>query len=204
MKRYRMYIFDLDGTLVDSLNGLKVCYKEALNKLGMECGKEDVMEFIRKPLRSAYEEFYNPDFSYEEFEKTVYREYGNTLNPNSLPYPDALPALKELKERGAVMCIATKSLHGRTREVLGMHGLLDCFDLIVGYDDVENHKPDPECLELCNRTYGFDKQDIVFVGDSDIDVIAAESFGIDSVFINREHNEHYEGTYNIEDLRELL
>lgn len=200
-----MYVFDLDGTLVDSLNGLKMCYRRALDELGLEYDPKDVSGFTTESLRSTYDRFDTPDVSYEEFEKLIYREYGKTLDPNSLPYPDTFPALRELKSRGASMCIATKSLHGRARNVLEMHGLIDCFDHIIGYDDVEVQKPDPECLELCISRYdGIGKEDVVFVGDSDIDVIAAESFGVDSVYITRDHNEHYEGTYNITDLRELL
>ncbi len=204
MKRYKLYIFDLDGTIVNSLRGLKMCYTGALDRLGMKYRTEDVPDFIRESLQSTYDRFDTPKVPYEIFEKAVYEEYGRTLDPNSLPYPDALPALKGLKELGASMCIATKSMHNRAENVLEVHGLIEYFDHIVGYDDVKKHKPDPECLELCDSYHDFDKDDMVYVGDSGIDVIAAESFGIDSVYITRDHNEYFEGTHNITDLRELL
>lgn len=204
MKRYLLYIFDLDGTLIDSLNGLKVCYRQALDELGVEYDSEEVVEFTRESLRSTYDRFENLGVSYDRFEEIMYMEYRNTLDPNSPPYPDTLPTLKELKKRGASLCIATKSFHDRARNVLEIHGLIDCFDYIIGYDDVELQKPHPECLELCTSRYDIDKKDIVFVGDNDIDIMAADSFGIDGVFIDRGKTEVYEGTYNITDLRELL
>ncbi len=204
MKRYLLYIFDLDGTLINSLNGLKVCYRQALDELGIEYDPEEVIEFTMESLRSTYDRFENPGVSYDGFEEIMYREYRNTLDYNSPPYTDTLPTLKELNERGASMCIATKSFHDRARNVLEIHGLIDYFDHIIGYDDVKEHKPHPECLELCTSHYDIDKKDVVYVGDSDIDIMAANSFGIDGVFIERGINKVYKGTYNISDLRELL
>ncbi len=204
MKRYLLYIFDLDGTLVDSLNGLKMCYKQALDELGLKYDSDDLSDYIRESLQSTYNRFDNPGFTYETFEKTVYNAYEITMDAYSFPYPDTYPALLELKKRGASMCIATKSRVCRTKNVLEIHNLDGFFDHIVGYDSVKKQKPDPECLEICASFYDVEKKDILFVGDSDTDVIAAEAFGIDSAFVERGKNGYHDCTYRLRNLKELL
>lgn len=102
------------------------------------------------------------------------------------------------------MCIATKSRVCRTKNVLEIHNLDGFFDHIVGYDSVKKQKPDPECLEICASFYDVEKKDILFVGDSDTDVIAAEAFGIDSAFVERGKNGYHDCTYRLRNLKELL
>lgn len=204
MKSYLLYIFDLDGTLVDSLNGLRMCYKHALDELGLEYNPDELSDYTRESLHSTYNRFKDPKPTYEVFEQTVYDAYKSILDLHSFPYPDTRPVLSELEKRGVAMCIATKSMNHRTRNVLKIHNLNDYFDHIIGYDDVKKQKPDPECLELCASFYDIDKKDMLFVGDSDTDIFAADSFGIDSVFIDRGDYDGCDCTYVIKDLNELL
>ncbi len=206
MKRYLLYIFDLDGTLINSLHGLTVCYKRALDSLSLKYDPDDVINFTKEPLYVTYSRFQNPGVSFKKFEETVFREYRTSLNPNSIPYPDTRYALQRIADEGLPMCIATKSTCDRTQEVLEIHDLLKYFDQIIGHESVERQKPHPDCLEHCASSYNIEKKDMVFIGDSDTDMFAAHAFGIDCVFIDRDGKAgcEFECTYKISSLRELF
>ncbi len=206
MKRYLLYIFDLDGTLVDSLHGLIVCYKRALDSLSLRYDPDDVVNFTREPLYATYSRFQNPGVSFKKFEKAIFKEYKISLNPNSIPYPDTRYTLQRIADEGLPICIATKSTCERTKEVLNIHDMLKYFDHIIGHESVERQKPHPDCLEHCASFYNIDKGDMVFIGDSDIDMFAAQAFGIDCIFIDRsgEIECDFEYTYKISSLRELF
>ncbi|MGE4576935.1 MAG: HAD family hydrolase, partial [Candidatus Methanomethylophilaceae archaeon] len=89
--------------------------------------------------------------------------------------------------------------------VMTIHRLIQYIDHIVGYDNVTRQKPDPECLKVCMAYYDIRKDEVLFVGDGETDMMAAEAFGIDGALIDR--NDLGEGcrcTYRIKSLRELF
>ncbi len=204
MKGYLLYIFDLDGTLVDSANGLITCYKRVFNQLGFEYDPEELVNFTREPLYATYSKFVTPDTEYKTFENAMFREYKNSLNSNCIPFSDTRYTLQRIADEGLPMCIATRSTCERAKDVLTIHNLIQYFDHIIGHDSVTKQKPDPECLEICTSFYSVEKEDVLFVGDGETDMMAAEAFGVDSAFIDREGRTDCDCTYKIRSLRELF
>lgn len=204
MKRYLLYIFDLDGTLIDSANGLITCYKRVFEKLGFEYDPDELVNFTRESLYATYGRFVTPNTEYETFKDAMYREYKNSLNPNSIPYSDTRYTLQRIADEGLPMCIATRSTCERAKDVLTIHNLIQYFDHIIGHDSVTKQKPDPECLEVCTSFYNLDKKDVLFVGDGETDMMAAKAFGVDGAFIDREGKTDCDCTYKIKSLRELF
>lgn len=205
MKGYSLYIFDLDGTLVDSTNGLIVCYRKALDKMGLLYDESCLAEFTREPLYATFSRFERPGIDYKKFEEVMFDEYRLSLDPNSFPFPDARYTLQRIADEGLPMCVATRSSSKRARNVMTIHRLIQYIDHIVGYDNVTRQKPDPECLKVCMAYYDIRKDEVLFVGDGETDMMAAEAFGIDGALIDR--NDLGEGcrcTYRIKSLRELF
>lgn len=205
MRKYSLYIFDLDGTLVDSANGLKVCYGNVLDKLGIGYDSSDLENFTNESFDATYGRFRSPGVSFEEFEKAMIREFYSSLDCHSIPYRETEPVLRKISDGGAKVCIATRSSHARAENVLTVHNLMRYIDLIIGRDDVSRQKPDPECLEKCLERFPVPKAEAVFVGDGETDIMAANAFGMDSVYVNRfgENMEH-ESTYEFGTLEGLV
>jgi len=204
MRGYLLYIFDLDGTLVDSANGLITCYKRALDRLGFEYDIDDLINFTREPLYATYSRFKSPKAEYKTFEDAVFREYRTSLNINSIPFSDTRYTLQRIADEGLPMCVATRSTRKRANDVLLIHNLIQYFDHVVGHENVTKQKPDPECLEVCTSFYNIEKKDVLFIGDGETDMMAAEAFGVDSAYIDREGKNDCECTYRIKSLRELF
>ncbi len=204
MKGYLLYIFDLDGTLVDSANGLINCYRRALDKLDLEYDADDIINFTMEPLYATYSRFKGPKAEFETFENAMFKEYRTSLNSNSIPYSDTRYTLQRIADDGLPMCIATRSTCKRANEVLRIHDLIQYFDHVIGHENVTKQKPDPECLEICTSFYNIEKKDILFVGDGETDMMAAKAFGIDGAFIDRDGTNDCDCTYKIKSLRELF
>ncbi|MGI5964570.1 MAG: HAD family hydrolase [Candidatus Methanomethylophilaceae archaeon] len=205
MRKYSLYIFDLDGTLVDSSGGLKLCYGKIMDRLGFAYDPSDLDYFINESFVDTYGRFTSPPVSFEEFENTAIEEFSLFLDGRSTPYPETEHVLREINGKGTEICIATRSSHGRTKNVLALHNLTEYIDFIVGRDDVSRQKPDPECLEKCLEKFPVPKDEAVFVGDGETDIVAAAAIGMDSVYVNRTGESiEQEPTYEIETLRGLI
>jgi HAD superfamily hydrolase (TIGR01549 family) len=205
MKGYSLYIFDLDGTLVDSANGLIVCYRRALDKLGFLYDESCLPGFTREPLYATYSRFESPGIDFKMFEEVMFDEYRVSLDPNSFPFPETRYVLQRIADEGLPICIATRSSSKRAKNVLTIHRLIQYIDRVVGYDDVTKQKPDPECLKVCMAHYDIRKDEVLFVGDGETDMMAAEASGVDGALIDRNSlGEDCRCTYRIESLRELF
>ena len=89
--------------------------------------------------------------------------------------------LDELRASGRRLGVVTTKFRRRIDAILAAHGLNGYFDVVVGGDDVERHKPDPEGLALAIERLGEDLDRALYVGDHLVDAQAAEALGVDFV-----------------------
>jgi phosphoglycolate phosphatase len=132
--RYNSVLFDLDGTLVDSSEGIRNSFRYALDKLGREdLGGRLPDDYIGPPLRATFRNFYGMDESQTEEAVRLYREYYRPRGVYECAvYPHVEETLERLKRAGAMICLATSKARVFAEVVLNHKGLIGYFDAVVG------------------------------------------------------------------------
>ena len=198
MKSIETYLFDFDGTLVDSHDSLVEVFHGAYASVGVDVPEGYVLRLMRIPLIQGYEELGAPmaDEAMKVFEKNIRAlldaEFVLRLTKS---YEDVLPALNKLKAKGKQLGIVTSNNVKHVKDVLGFLNIDEkMFDVIIGNDDTKKHKPNPEpiykAMEILSLT---DKSKICYVGDALDDKKAALNAGVTPVLVDRE------GIYGDED-----
>lgn len=179
MPQIDTYLFDLDGTLLDSLELILKSYRHTLTvHRGVAPADEVWIAGIGTPLRAQLAPFAEDA---EEVERmvTTYRDH-NFAHHDALirAFPGIRAAVSALKTNGTSRAIVTSKARKGTLKGLRTCGLDDLFSTIVAADDIDRHKPDPapvlKALELLNAT----AEHTVFIGDSPFDMAAGRAAGV--------------------------
>ena len=118
------------------------------------------------------------DEKIEEF-LTHYRALADkTMTAKTFFYPEALPALKTLRERGARIAIISSKTSHRIREAFVRDKAEDLIDFIIGCEEVKELKPSPEGIFLALARFGAKPADALYTGDSTTDAAAAKNAGV--------------------------
>lgn len=175
---YTTIIWDLDGTLMDTLKDLWLATNHALSAFGMpERTLDEVRQFVGNGVRKLIERAVpdgenNPQF--EEVFAEFKRYYVVHCQDNTQPYDGILSTLRELKARGKHMAIVSNKLQSGVTELHGQW-FSDVIDVAVGERDGIARKPAPDMVEVALRELGVDRQNAVYIGDSDVDLATARN-----------------------------
>jgi len=179
MPKLDTYLFDLDGTLLDSLELILKSYRHTLMSHRGTAPADDIFKAgIGTPLRTQLAPFAE-DAAEIECMVDTFREY-NFANHDKMirPFPGIRDAVSALKANGTKLGIVTSKARKGTHKGLSTCGLADLFETIIAADDVDKHKPDPtpvlRALELLNA----DAESTVFIGDSRFDMAAGRDAGV--------------------------
>lgn len=176
--RFSTYLFDLDGTLIDSIALILESYRHTLRThRGATPGDDVWLAGLGTPLWAQFRHF-TDDAGEIAAMVATYRDY-NLANHDRMvrPYPGVEPAVAALARRGQLAVVTSKLRAGAVRG-LEHCGLAQYFPTIVGADDVHRHKPDPEPVEKALALLGADAATAVFVGDSPHDMAAGRAAGV--------------------------
>jgi phosphoglycolate phosphatase len=177
----RLAIFDLDGTLVDSLDDLHASVNHALRELGLPPrSREEIHGFVGEGARLLLARAVAPHDHLVEPALAVWRpHYEAHCLDRTRPYP-GVEAL--LAGAGRTLAVHTNKPGGMARKILAGLGLLPRFAAVVGGDEAPR-KPDPTgVLEIVARVGG-SPGETVFVGDSRVDVAVARAAGVPMVAV---------------------
>jgi pyrophosphatase PpaX len=180
LARVRAVLFDLDGTLIDTVELIRVSFRYATKTvLGEAISDEITMAKVGQPLRTQFLDM-APDHVEELLR--VYRAF-NMEHHDELAraYPCTVETLSELASRGVPMGVVTSKGTQAATKGLELFGLSRFFDVIVTADDVPVHKPDPYPLRAAASAVEVPLEYCVYVGDSPHDMQAAISGGAVSV-----------------------
>ena len=178
MKDYKTYIFDLDGTLLNTLGDLAASTNYALRRYGQEeHSLDNIRRFVGNGVRKLIERALpdgdrNPLFDdvFALF-KQHYLEHG--LDTTG-PYPGMMELLKELSARGKNMAVVSNKFDAATKELVA-HFFGDYIKVAVGERENVRRKPAPDSVEEALHMLGVGKDDAVYIGDSDVDVATARN-----------------------------
>lgn len=183
MKGYKYIIFDLDGTLSDSKEGITKSVQYALKKVGIiEDNLENLEHFVGPPMVEQYMKTYG--MSKERAFETLdyYRERYTPIGIyETKRYPGVLEILLALKENGLKIGMATSKPEGMAIEVAKYLEIFDYFDIICGAD---LHGPKQSKEDVLNKVFDntdFVKDESVLIGDTRFDIEGANKVGIDSI-----------------------
>ena len=212
MKNYEVVLFDLDGTVSDSGEGITNSVKYSLKKFGIiETDYEKLKKFVGPPLYASYEKYYG--FSHEEAIKAVeyYREYYNAGGIFELRiYNGIIDLLKYLKKSEKKIILATSKPEIYAEKIARKFGFYELFDNISGalLDGSRIEKADIIAYAL-GRVGNPDINNCIMIGDTEFDVLGAKAFGMDSIGVTygygkREDIEKAEATYIVSKAEEIL
>ena len=172
-------LFDFDGTVYDTAEGITKSIRWALNKRGMDAELQELRKFVGPPLAEKFVEIYH--FTMEEALEMVrvFREYYSPIGLyESAPFPGIRELLLSLKAAGLVTGVATSKPQNMAEELIERSGLTDCFDIVVGSFIGPNNDKKWEILTRAMEALGASKEDTVLVGDTKYDVAGAKICGI--------------------------
>ena len=175
-------LFDLDGTLIDSVELIVTSARYAFSdRNGRRPTDAEWLTGLGTPLITQFREWARDE---EEVTRLVarYREYQMAHHDIlTRPYPGMREALDELRAQGHQVGIVTSKLNALARRGLTCTGIDDRFECIIGCDDTTKHKPDPEPVIVALRRLGIDPSRAAFVGDSPFDMAAGNAAGVYTV-----------------------
>jgi phosphoglycolate phosphatase len=162
---FRAVLFDFDYTLADSSEGAYECINFALAKMGLALGDH------HEPHRCA--EFYR-----------LFVERADEVMSDLTVLYESVPAMVQLlRERGLRLGIVSTKYRRRINQVLTREALSDGFELVIGGEDVELHKPHPQGLFEAMQRLECSPESVVYVGDSLVDAELAKRAGVPLIVV---------------------
>lgn len=207
MKTFDTYLFDFDGTLVDSHDSLVKVFEGSYASVGVKVPEGYVIRLMRIPLRQGYDELNAPqdDESLKVFEKNIIAllDEEEVLRLTKV-YEDTMPMLFRLSNRGARLGIVTSNNVKHVNDVL-RHLNIDekLFSVIIGNNETKKHKPNPDPIYKALEVLGISKDGVCYVGDALDDKRAAINAGVTPVLLDRHQEYEKEDGIVIHSLNEL-
>lgn len=183
---YQTYIFDLDGTLLNTLHDLTVSCNYALTKHNMpERTIGEVRKFVGNGVKKLMERAIPNGLQHPEFAET-YEDFRQHYLIHSLdttkPYPGVLEMLENLHDRGKKLAIVSNKFYDATRE-LCKHFFGDYVTVAIGEREDIRKKPAPDTVMEAFKQLGVANKDAVYIGDSDVDVATARNSGMPCISV---------------------
>ena len=182
-------IFDLDGTLLDTIDDLKKAVNHAMGLRGFPTfTREEVMAMVghgarnlmRKALPVGHKDDDMVDATYNDF-KAYYITH---IDVHTKPFPDIHDLLTQLHQEGVMLAVASNKFQEGTEHLIKEFFLEIPFVAVLGGRPDFPLKPDPKIVGEVLRKANVDKEDAVMVGDSDTDMETAANGGVMGIAVN--------------------
>ncbi len=173
---YRAVLFDFDYTLADSSRGIEDCVNHALAELGLPAASaRAVSETVGLSLAETFCRLTGPATPEQcaEFSRHFIARADQVMVDSTMLYDTARTVIPDLKQRGLAIGVLSTKFRRRIAAVLEREKMCGYFDVIVGGEDVANHKPHPEGALKAVAALGAAASEILYVGDSVVDAETA-------------------------------
>lgn len=210
----KLVMFDLDGTLVDSVADIALSLNRALGDLGLpEVSEAQVRAWVgRGASRLIYcvlEHQHRPADLHDALMARFMTRYQASVCEVSTVYPGARELVLACRAAGLYLACVTNKPYAPARALLEALELLEPFDLLLGGDSLTHKKPHPALLQHCLHEFGLAPEQALMVGDSRNDVEAARAAGVRCVAVPYGYNhgepiQAAEPDWLVESLSELL
>lgn len=181
---YSTVLFDLDGTLADTLDLIVLAGQHALRQeAGITPPREDLLKGLGRPLHHHLGMHTN---SQEQLDRVVkaYRAFQLEHHDRlTRPYAGVNDLVRWLQSDGRTLGVVTSKIEPLARRGLALIGIAECFQIVVGLESTARHKPDPDPLLHAMERLQAEPKDTVYVGDSPFDMQSARGAGIDCIAV---------------------
>ena len=205
----RALLFDLDGTLADTIVQLAMAARQSAEAIGVEApDNRAIQEYVGNGvnlllIRTILGRF---DVTCEDIDplllkraRSVFNEiYAEGLKENFRLYDGVLEGLNYFKSLAIKLAVVTNKPQIFAVPLLKHMGVYSLFDYVLGGEVLPVRKPDPLPLEHCLLKLGVDHSEAMMVGDSDNDVLAGINAGVGTVFFTYGYNRHNLSSLNID------
>ena len=173
----KLYIFDFDGTLVNTLYDSVIAYNKALRKHNLPEYEYDSLEEI------DFKDFKNSITHDEEVLFTYYDEYEKGEKKYTQAYPGVVEVLEQIVNNGCEVAICSNRAEFQLEDYAKKLFPNIPFNSIVGYVPNGPFKPDPALINQILDNVEYDKSEILYIGDKTTDIRTAENVNIDAVVV---------------------
>lgn len=182
----KLVIFDMDGTLLDTLQDLANATNHLLRSQGYPEHPLDAYRYfvgngIRKLIERAIPEEERVDHKIETLFQTFMSYYELHKADLTCPYPGIIDLLKELQKRGVKMAIASNKVQEAMDPLVQHYFPGIRFEMVLGNRPGIAPKPDPAIVEDILKKSGVKKQDVLYVGDTAVDMQTAAAAGVKKI-----------------------
>ena len=186
MKKYETVVFDLDGTLLNTLEDLADATNYALRTMQMP-GRTigEVRAFVGNGVRRLMELSVPGGFDNPKFEETfaVFKKYyGEHCNDKTRAYDGVVPVLRKLKEKGYALAIVSNKIDFAVKELNDLY-FKGIVPVAIGEKEGIRRKPAPDTVYEALKELGKTKEEAVYVGDSDVDLETAKNSGMPCISV---------------------
>lgn len=184
-KRKNTVIFDLDGTLLDTLEDLWAAVNYALTSCDMPARSlDEVRRFVGNGIKMLMIRAVpggedNPDFN-KAFE-TFKQYYGVHCNDTTKPYDGITELLQELKNEGYDVAIVSNKIDSAVKDLNNRY--FSQVEVAIGDRENMKRKPEPDSVRLALKELGRTQDEAVYVGDSDVDLLTAKNAGLPCISV---------------------
>lgn len=185
----RLIIFDLDGTLLNTIADLAAATNQALQQHGYPTHDTDAYRFfvgngINKLFERALPEGERTEENIRKIRESFIPYYDRHNADLSRPYPGISELLKVLHERGLRMAVASNKYQEATRKLVAHYFPEIPFTLVLGQREGIPTKPDPTIVNEILATTGIKQEEVLYVGDSNVDMQTAHRAGVAAVGVS--------------------
>lgn len=177
---YELYIFDFDGTIIDSSTLMKDSLKYCYQKAGQEVNPpyQAFFSMMGESLENIFNRLGLPSYWVND-----YREFATQNIHRITLFEELKDVLKILRERNKKLALFTGKDRMRTLKLLHKFELEELFDEVITPDELQNPKPHPEGINLLTSRLNVSPDQTLMIGDSLFDMQSASEAGVDKLFV---------------------
>ncbi len=185
---YTAVIFDLDGTLLDTLDDLADAVNHALTAFGLPCRtRDEVRRFVGNGVAKLIERAVPDGYPAEKTQAALSAfktHYAAHCRDKTAPYEGIISLLTELRAQGVRTAIVSNKFDDAAK-ALSAHYFGDLMEVAIGEREAEGirKKPAPDTLLMAMKALGVLPEETVYVGDSDTDILTARAAGVSCVSV---------------------
>lgn len=212
---YKACIFDLDGTLTDTLESLTYSVNATLREMGLgQITSEQCKAFVgsgaRKLIERSIKAAGDPEALRIEEGMEVYgRIFKKNCTYHVAPYPGIVEMLAALKEQGVSLAVLSNKPHVQTKDVVATFFGNDTFASVQGQREGIPRKPDPAAVFMIAEALNVKAEECVYIGDSDVDMQTGNAAGVTTIgvswgFRSRDVLSEHGATYIVDKAEEII
>ena len=212
---YKACIFDLDGTLTDTIDSLTYSVNATLQELGLgQITPEQCKSFVGHGARRLIEDSIqagggNPELLIEKGMEVYGRVFKEHCTYKVAPYEGIVGMLEELQRMGIKLAVLSNKPHAQTKDVVATFFDKDVFLSVQGQREEIPRKPDPTGIYYVLEQLGISNEESLYIGDSDVDMITGENAGVTTIgvswgFRTKEVLKAHHATYIVDRPEEII